>query len=308
MKQQKTTNKVIALLLVVLLVLGTAPAALAADGEADADKTVGILYQGQSAIARWLYQNPDTTYTATDLFPNLKGVMPGDVLQQDFIVKNNSGNDIRLFVQVLPHDAKNPLSEGVEAETTTASSIAFLNQLEMKITVGEGQDEQTLFDIPKGQLGTFAGQKELGTLQARQGAVLHVYLNVPIELGNAFMYLVEQAQQGNATGIGELDLAFTIEEQSGGDGGESGGGGNEGGGGEPPGEEIPDPDVPKTEPDVPENPDEPIIIPGTPVDEIDDPDVPLKDAPKTGDTTNILLMLGLLVIGAMGLYATRRAK
>ena len=47
MKQQKTTNKVIALLLAVLLVLGTAPAALAADGEADADKTVGIVYQGQ---------------------------------------------------------------------------------------------------------------------------------------------------------------------------------------------------------------------------------------------------------------------
>ena len=39
MKQQKTTNKVIALLLAVLLVLGTAPAALAADGEADGDKT-----------------------------------------------------------------------------------------------------------------------------------------------------------------------------------------------------------------------------------------------------------------------------
>lgn len=306
MKQQKTTSKVIALLLVVLLVLGTAPAALAADGETTADPTVGIIYQGQSAIERWLYQNPDIKYTATDLFRDLKGVMPGDQLQQDFVVKNNSNKDIKLFVQVLPHDAKNPLSEGVEAETTTASSIAFLNQLEMKITVGEGQNEQTLFDIPKGQLGTFAGQKELGTLQARQGAVLHVYLNVPIELGNAFMYLVEQAQQGNATGIGELDLAFTIEEQSG--GGESGGGGNEGGGGEPPGEEIPDPDVPKTEPDVPENPDEPIIIPGTPVDEIDDPDVPLKDAPKTGDTTNILLMLGLLVIGAMGLYATRRAK
>ncbi|MGM9526261.1 MAG: LPXTG cell wall anchor domain-containing protein [Peptococcaceae bacterium] len=302
MKQQKTTNKVIALLLVVLLVLGTAPAALAADGETSADPTVGIIYQGQFAIERWLYQNPDTTYTATDLFPNLKGVMPGDQLQQDFIVKNNSGNAIKLFVQVLPHDAKNPLSEGVEAETTTASSIAFLNQLEMKITVGEGQDEQTLFDVPKGQLGTYAGQKELGTLQAKQGAVLHVYLNVPIELGNEFMYLAEQARQGNATGIGELDLAFTIEEQSGGGGGESGGGGNEGGGGEPPEEEIPDPDVPKTEPD------EPVIIPGTPVDEIDDPDVPLKDAPKTGDTTNIMLMLGLLVIGAMGLYATRRAK
>ena len=303
MKQQKTTNKVIALLLAVLLVLGTAPAALAADGEADGDKTVGIIYQGQSALARWIYQNPDTTYTATDLFPQLKGVMPGDRLQQDFIVKNNSANDIQLFVQLLPHNGDNPLSDGVDAQTTTASSIAFLNQLEMKITAGEGQQEQTLFEIPKGKLGAYAGQKELGTLKARQGAVLHVYLTVPIEMGNEFMYLMEQAQQGTAAGIGELDLAFTIREETG--GGDSDPTPN------PPDEEIDDPNVPLgppeeeiDDPDVPLDPG--IEIPGTPVEEIHDPEVPLADAPKTGDTNNILLMLVLLAVGAGGLLVVRK--
>ena len=65
----------------------------------------------------------------------------------------------------------------------------------------------------------------------------------------------------------------------------------------PPEEEIDDPDVPL---------DPGIEIPGTPVEEIHDPEVPLADAPKTGDTNNILLMLVLLAVGAGGLLVVRK--
>ena len=288
MNMNKTSKKAIAFLLVILLVLGTAPAAFA-DEVTSTEPSTGIIYKGKSVVDRWFYREVDTTYTPTDLFKNFKGVMPGDTLVQDFIVKNEAKNSIKLFMEVLPHGEGNALSEGVAQYATTAQSIDFLNQLSMQVVAGKGDNAKVLFDIPVGQLGTYYGKAELGTIAAGYGAELRVKLNVPITMGNE--YALDLA---NGKGIGEVDFKFTIQENEPG-----------GGGGNPPknpDEEIDDPDIPL------DGPDEPIVIPGEPVEDIPDPEVPLGDAPQTGDNANIAAMIILLLVGAFGLALSRKIK
>ncbi|MBQ2036236.1 MAG: LPXTG cell wall anchor domain-containing protein, partial [Peptococcaceae bacterium] len=68
----------------------------------------------------------------------------------------------------------------------------------------------------------------------------------------------------------------------------------------PPEIEIEDPEVPLDEPEVPE---EPVIEPG---EEIEEPEVPLGDAPRTGDATNAVPFMALMLFAMAGLVATRR--
>ena len=69
----------------------------------------------------------------------------------------------------------------------------------------------------------------------------------------------------------------------------------------PPEIEIEDPEVPLDEPEIPE---EPVIEePGI---EIEEPEVPLGDAPRTGDATNAVPFMALMLFAMAGLVATRR--
>ena len=63
-----------------------------------------------------------------------------------------------------------------------------------------------------------------------------------------------------------------------------------------PDEEIEDPEVPTTEP--------PVIVPGEEV--IEEPEIPLGDAPKTGDETNAVPFMALMMFALCGLVITRR--
>lgn len=77
--------------------------------------------------------------------------------------------------------------------------------------------------------------------------------------------------------------------------------------------DIPDPDVPLTEPDEPEDPtidiedpDVPLVdVPGETV-EIEEPEVPLGDAPATGDRSAAIPFAVLMLIAAAGLAITRK--
>ena len=76
--------------------------------------------------------------------------------------------------------------------------------------------------------------------------------------------------------------------------------------------EIEDPDVPLAEPEEPgeeidiEDPDVPLVdVPGEEV-EIDEPEVPLGDAPQTGDNSNTIPFVVLMLAAACGLVVTRR--
>lgn len=80
-----------------------------------------------------------------------------------------------------------------------------------------------------------------------------------------------------------------------------------------PSTEIPDPDVPLTEPEEPEEPtvieepDVPLVdVPGEPVVEVEEPEVPLGDAPKTGDSSNAIPFVVLVMGAGIGLAITRR--
>ena len=292
MNMNKFNSKAIAFLLVILLVLGSAPAAFANGTEGSADQTTGIIYKGKSVAddVRWFFQKiymdekPEAQYTATDLFsnPEFKNVMPGDELTQDFIVKNESRNRIKLYMDIVAHDGvSNKLSDKVAAKTTTEQMIKFLNQMELKVTADGNDGPVTLFQIPEGELGTFTSKESavLGTLAAGTGTTLHVDLKVSKAMTSDF-----------DNEIGEIDFKFTIEEYSSG-----------GGGGNPPKEEeIDDPDVPL------DGPDEPTVIPGEPVEDIPDPKVPLGDAPKTGDNTKILPLMLLMIAALAGLVTTRK--
>ena len=57
----------------------------------------------------------------------------------------------------------------------------------------------------------------------------------------------------------------------------------------------------------PEKPDEPIIIPGEPIEDVEEPENPI-DVPKTGDTTDILTPILLMLIALVGLFVVLRGK
>ncbi|MBO5140307.1 MAG: hypothetical protein J6B76_06620, partial [Peptococcaceae bacterium] len=199
-------------------------------------------------------------------------------LTQDVVIKNNSSNSIKLYLKVLPHGADNALSNSVAEKTNLDEMIAFLNQFALKVVAGEGDAQKVLFDIPKGELATFADSAELGILHSGKAANLQVKLDVPITMSNAF-----------AKEIGEVDFVFTIEEIS------SGGGGN-------PPQKDPEED-PNKDPEEPSKPDEPIIIPS---EIIEEKDIPLGDVLPTGDTADILTPILLMVIAVLGLIMVQR--
>ena len=68
---------------------------------------------------------------------------------------------------------------------------------------------------------------------------------------------------------------------------------------------LAEPDV--DEPDIEiEDPDVPLVdVPGEPI-EIEEPEVPLGDAPKTGDSSNAIPFVVLMMVAGIGLAITRR--
>lgn len=294
MKRKNILNKSISLLLALMLVFGFAPAALAADDSAAEPVYPTVNYTGKTD--NFVF-SPGSEYTDTDLFNNFKGVMPGDVASQKVIVKNTSGKTVKIYMRAITHDEKeNPLSENVAASGETVATMQdFLSKLHMTVKHGEGENATVLFNASPEQLDGLKENVLLGKLKSGLQTELNVELKVPIELGNEY-----------AKRVGEVDWVFTVEEID-----DGGGGGTTDP--EPPEEEIPDTEVPETEPpvdpDEPDvNPDVPVIdIPGEPVPEGDKPALP-GDAPKTGDTTRILLWVVVLLMAGTGLAAVRKAK
>ena len=73
---------------------------------------------------------------------------------------------------------------------------------------------------------------------------------------------------------------------------------------------IPEPEVPTTEP-TEEPTEEPIDEPEVPLidvpgETIEEPEVPLGDAPRTGDSSNAVPFVVLMMVAGLGLVATGR--
>lgn len=167
-------RKLTAFLLALLLVLCGAVTASAEDGN--------VTYSGDSG--KFIFE-PGTNYSPTDLFPDFKDVMPGDVLTQRILIRNDASRrvDIRINMRSL----------GAHPD-----SVDFLSQ--MRMTVTQLTDTE-LFNAPADQSAQLTDWVCLGTVASGGTVELEVKLEVPVTMTNEHRNLV-----------GYLDWQFMVEE------------------------------------------------------------------------------------------------
>ena len=170
-------KKIITLLITLVLLLSSAVTVFAADGK--------ITYSGNAG--NFVFE-PGSEHSLTDLFPNFKGVMPGDTLTQKITVKNNADNKVKVKIYMR--------SLGAHED-----SVEFLSQLGLKVSKSEENKMAYMFDAAASETAQLTDWVCLGTLYSGGEVNLDVTLNVPVSMGNEF-----QDQ------IGYLDWEFKIEE------------------------------------------------------------------------------------------------
>ena len=173
----KHMNRVIVLVLSLVLLLGLTTTALAADGN--------VSYSGNAG--KFVFE-PGTDYSVTDLFPDLKDVMPGDTITQKITVKNDANDKVKVKLYIRSLGAQ----EG---------SAEFLSQLGLKVQKSEENEMGYMFDAAASETAQLTDWVYLGILYSGGEVNLDVSLTVPVELDNQF-----QNQ------IGYLDWEFRIEE------------------------------------------------------------------------------------------------
>ena len=172
-------KKIIALLFTVVLLLSSTVTVFAADGK--------VTYSGNAG--NFVFE-PGSDHSLTDLFPNFKGVMPGDTLTQKITVKNDADNKVKVKIYIR--------SLGAHED-----SVEFLSQLGLKVAKSEENKMAYMFDAAANEAAQLTDWVCLGTLYSGGEVNLDVTLNVPVELPNEFQ-----------NKIGYIDWEFMIEEFS----------------------------------------------------------------------------------------------
>ena len=170
-------KKIIALLFTVVLLLSSTVTVFAADGK--------VTYSGNAGS--FVFE-PGSDHSLTDLFPNFKGVMPGDTLTQKITVKNDADNKVKVKIYIRSLGAH----EG---------SKEFLSQLGLKVKKSSDNDMAYMFDAVANETAQLTDWVYLGMLYSGGEVNLDVTLNVPVELPNEYQ-----------NKIGYLDWEFMIEE------------------------------------------------------------------------------------------------
>lgn len=179
-------QKISALLLALLLVASLGVTAFAQDST--------ITYSGRDSIAF----APGGAYTATDLFPNFKNVMPGDnAKSQNVTIRNTSGSYIRLYMRAEVHDAEqNP----PEVQADVATMQEFLSKLTLRIY--KGSETVPFYSGTPDKTGILSGDGiHLANLESGQSMKLRAELDVPDSLDNRY-----------AQRVGEVDWIFRVED------------------------------------------------------------------------------------------------
>ena len=170
-------KKIITLLITLVLLLSSAVTVFAADGK--------VTYSGNAG--NFVFE-PGSEHSLTDLFPNFKGVMPGDTLTQKITVKNDADNKVKVKIYMR--------SLGAHED-----SVEFLSQLGLKVAKSEENEMAYMFDAAANETAQLTDWVCLGTLYSGGEVNLDVTLNVPTSLDNEFQ-----------SKIGYLDWEFMIEE------------------------------------------------------------------------------------------------
>lgn len=177
-------KRLICAALSLLLVLSLSAVVFAADSF--------VVYEGHNLFGF----GPGSEFTATDLFDNFKGVMPGDSLTETVTVKSTASccDFIKIYLRAEPHGGDNPLSPSVGEFETVVFMEDYLAQLTMTIWNGTTK-------IYEGAPNGPTRNVHLGTLRKNDALTLTVELEVPANLGNEY-----------ANRAGEVDWVFVVEE------------------------------------------------------------------------------------------------
>ena len=170
-------KKIITLFVALIVALSSALPVFAADGK--------VTYSGNAG--NFVFE-PGSEHSLTDLFPNFKGVMPGDTLTQKITVKNDADNKVKVKIYIR--------SLGAHED-----SVEFLSQLGLKVSKSEENKMAYMFDAAANETAQLTDWVCLGTLYSGGEVNLDVTLNVPTSLDNEFQ-----------SKIGYLDWEFMIEE------------------------------------------------------------------------------------------------
>jgi len=170
-------KKIITLLITLALLLFSTVTVFAADGK--------VTYSGNAG--NFVFE-PGSEHSLTDLFPNFKGVMPGDTLTQKITVKNDADNKVKVKIYIRSLGAHE-------------NSVEFLSQLGLKVAKSEENKMAYMFDAAANETAQLTDWVCLGTLYSGGEVNLDVTLNVPTSLDNEYQ-----------SKIGYLDWEFMIEE------------------------------------------------------------------------------------------------